>query len=1035
MPAGKELQAGFDSPGGHVAHEKSELGMPDGRRDQNHGHRLVPQGPAKAQLDEIHQLLDEGLSSKADVRLRALIKSARSNPSLIANARCALSKSMEMQGRYRESLEAVAMYETPESRAGLDREAASCIRVQIGLAYNYTGDHPKAIALLNSALRAATDNGSETQIGWVYTALARVYRNLNEYTIARDHAQNALEHFRHTGDWRGLAESYFGIGLAELFEGNYEQSLEHLHQALNLIGDHPAPYLQGKIYTNLAGACWFLKRPQEGVSYLEKSIGYYERTEHKANATDGYNNLGSTLILVGDWDRAQKALEHALALASEMDEQGAKIPMILDSLAELLMLRGDLDASRNYLDRAVTISQEHGNKWYAWQPVRTLARYHLMMNQAGLALEQAQHALDLGEAIGDRQAICESRLLLAEANLACHEMAQCAAQLELIAESTSDATANLAVSGDAQRLRGMLALEQGDCTRAAHHFGRSISIFEMLGDTYRAALSHYRLGTAYALNQPERAIEHFELALRVFRKLGAQFDIERTEAALASIAEAAPEHHRIVAGVLQLLTIRLAEAIASRELLLRELAAVIREETNATGVMIIDPKSNENGPRVGFGWSEEQRAELAAALAAAKTEAQQDELVAKHNASVTRLVPPNASPATLVIAPCEEIKLPCDLSLDSLLRVVELGLDSCALRERERLHDVAERNYPGGQSLLPGFIHTSSAMTQLVQEILKIRSSDVTVLVTGESGTGKELVARAIHANSSRRAKAFVPFNCTAVPKELSDAYLFGYKRGSFTGAIADSPGVIRAASGGTLFLDEIGDLPLEIQPKLLRFLQEGEIQPLGDQRPVKVDVRVIAATNAKPEDLVAAGKFREDLYYRLNVIRLRVPPLRERRSEIPAMVDYYTSYYSQKFGRRGIQVSPQAMDLLMVCDWPGNVRQLTNEIQRILARAEDDTLITPDDLSAELRRTAVPLSQSAFYQKSTSHNETFAFWETLTLPEAVDFLERLMIREALRKHKGNVSRAARELNLTRRGLQLKLSRYREPSGQEAPAA
>ena len=182
-------------------------------------------------------------------------------------------------------------------------------------------------------------------------------------------------------------------------------------------------------------------------------------------------------------------------------------------------------------------------------------------------------------------------------------------------------------------------------------------------------------------------------------------------------------------------------------------------------------------------------------------------------------------------------------------------------------------------------------MTQLVEEVHKIRSSDVTVLVTGESGTGKELVARAIHAISSRRAKVFVPFNCTAVPKELSEGYLFGYRRGAFTGAVSDSQGVIRTAAGGTLFLDEVGDLPLDVQPKLLRFLQEGEIQPLGEQRPSKVDVRIIAATNTDLEEMVAQGRFREDLYYRLNVIRLRVPPLRERRSEIPTIVNYYVNH------------------------------------------------------------------------------------------------------------------------------------------------
>jgi transcriptional regulator with GAF, ATPase, and Fis domain len=315
-------------------------------------------------------------------------------------------------------------------------------------------------------------------------------------------------------------------------------------------------------------------------------------------------------------------------------------------------------------------------------------------------------------------------------------------------------------------------------------------------------------------------------------------------------------------------------------------------------------------------------------------------------------------------------------------------------------------------------------MTQLVEEVHKIRSSDVTVLVTGESGTGKELVARAIHAISSRRNKVFVPFNCTAVPKELSDAYLFGYRRGSFTGATNDSPGVIRTAAGGTLFLDEVGDLPLDVQPKLLRFLQEGEIQPLGEQRPAKVDVRIIAATNTDLEKMVADGRFREDLYYRLNVIRLRVPPLRERRSEIPAIVNYYVNHYSAKFGRKDVQITPQTVDLLMVSDWPGNVRQLCNEIQRIVARAEDTTTITADHLSPELRRVAGTVSAPGVASAHAAAAAAGASDQNLTLAEAMAELERRMIAEALRKHSGNISRAARELGLTRRGLYLKLERY-----------
>jgi transcriptional regulator with GAF, ATPase, and Fis domain len=262
------------------------------------------------------------------------------------------------------------------------------------------------------------------------------------------------------------------------------------------------------------------------------------------------------------------------------------------------------------------------------------------------------------------------------------------------------------------------------------------------------------------------------------------------------------------------------------------------------------------------------------------------------------------------------------------------------------------------------------------------------------------------------------------VPKELSEGYLFGYRRGAFTGAVSDSAGVIRTAAGGTLFLDEVGDLPLDVQPKLLRFLQEGEIQPLGEQRPSKVDVRIIAATNTDLEDMVAQGRFREDLYYRLNVIRLRVPPLRERRSEIPTIVKYYVNHNTAKFGRKDIQITPQAVDLLMVSDWPGNVRQLCNEIQRTVARAEDGAVITPEQLSPELKRTSSPTTPSAASIATIPTSSNLQSAGPGTLAEALAEVERRMIADALRRHGGNISRAARELGLTRRGLYLKLERH-----------
>jgi len=977
-------------------------------------------------LDEVRSLLDQGLSTEAKDRLSLLINNARHSHSILALARCALSTALEQQGHYRDSLAAVSMYESPESRVKLDEQTVSYLRVQIGLAYNYNGDHPKAIAMLQATLREHAETGT-INLGHIYAALSRTYRTISEYPIARDYAQRALESFRQNGDWRGLAESYFGVAVADIHEGNYEAGLENLEQALKLIGDRPAAYMLGRTYANMAGACWFLKRPQEGIDYLKKAITYYERTDHKSSAADGYNNLGINLILIGQWDRAQESLDRALALATEVDERGAKVPMILDSLGELHMLRGELDQAKDYLERAVGLATENGNKWYAAQALRTLGRSYLSVSDPENALAKAKEALNLAEIIGDRQAICESRLIAAEAHLVTRDFEACSQELQLVGAETTDSATDLGITGEAHRLNGMLNMARGDAAAAAQHFGSSVSIFDMLGDRYRAARAHLELGRAYAVLRPERAGEHLSRALNTFRELGARLDLTRAEEELRDLARATPERIQGQSALTQLLTLRLAEAVASRELLLRELAAVMRQETGAQRVIITE-RGERNEPRVvvAMGCTPGEAQNLAVEIDRVDDDAAREKYCKTHDADVVILKSSNAPTAKMYLAPRNRAKLPSGIVLEPLLRVVELGMDVCALRAGAQKSGTNEHSDElTGTSLMPGFIHSSPAMTQLVEEVHKIRSSDVTVLVTGESGTGKELVARAIHAISSRRAKVFVPFNCTAVPKELSEGYLFGYRRGAFTGAVSDSQGVIRTAAGGTLFLDEVGDLPLDVQPKLLRFLQEGEIQPLGEQRPSKVDVRIIAATNTDLEDMVAQGRFREDLYYRLNVIRLRVPPLRERRSEIPTIVNYYVNHYSAKFGRKDIQITPQAIDLLMVSDWPGNVRQLCNEIQRTVARAEDGAIIKPEHLSPELKRTSSPTTPSAAAASIASiPSSSLQGGPGGTLADALAEVERRMISDALRRHGGNISRAARELGLTRRGLYLKLERH-----------
>jgi hydrogenase-4 transcriptional activator len=285
-------------------------------------------------------------------------------------------------------------------------------------------------------------------------------------------------------------------------------------------------------------------------------------------------------------------------------------------------------------------------------------------------------------------------------------------------------------------------------------------------------------------------------------------------------------------------------------------------------------------------------------------------------------------------------------------------------------------------------------------------------LITGESGTGKDLVARAIHAGSPRRANMFLPYNCTSATRELADSQLFGHRRGSFTGAIADQAGVLRTAVGGTLFLDEVGDLPLDVQPKLLRFLEQGEVLPVGDTRPQRVDVRVVAATNADLEQRVSDGKFREDLFYRLSVIRLHVPPLRLRREEIPHLSTFFLRDAIERLGKPGVRLSAETLDIFDSFPWPGNVRQLRNEVQRAVAMASPGGLITPDLLSPAFGTHGLPTDGAARPKLRRT-----------TLAAAVEKIEREMIQAALERASGNISETARLLGLTRRGLYLKMDR------------
>lgn len=304
----------------------------------------------------------------------------------------------------------------------------------------------------------------------------------------------------------------------------------------------------------------------------------------------------------------------------------------------------------------------------------------------------------------------------------------------------------------------------------------------------------------------------------------------------------------------------------------------------------------------------------------------------------------------------------------------------------------------------------SPPMRRVFRLLASAADSPVTVLITGETGTGKELIARAIHHNGPRRDRPFVAVNCGALTETLLESELFGHRKGSFTGALADKKGLFEVADGGTIFLDEVGDTPLPMQVKLLRVLQEGEFLPVGDTTPRRVDVRVISATNLDPAVETASGRLRTDLYYRLNAFPIALPPLRERREDIPLLVARLLARTTEKFGKTVQRCSPRVLELLSAYEWPGNVRELQNEIERAVALAPAGGTIEPADLSERIGRAAVP-------RVALPSSD-------LSLRRAREVFEREYVGQILAQHGGNASQASKVLGISRVMLQRKIRLY-----------
>jgi DNA-binding NtrC family response regulator/tetratricopeptide (TPR) repeat protein len=952
------------------------------------------------------QALEQGHGAEAaNLLVRALKQPGLRRDDQI-QIRCALAEAWLLQDDLRQATEALGRL--PEARERLDPARLSDLWRLHGRLAVARGEPSRGIALLTKALKQAERAHDSRAIGLAHYELGLCYRQVGDAAIVREHIAGAASALHAAGDRRHLAmvHSLSGVTLAQ--EGRLDEAMAALRHAERLALMAEAGDVLATVCGNQANVALMQHRHDQALSLAERSVDLQEQAGTPHGLGIALASLGQICVRVGNLTRAEEALNRALDVRSPLHFMRETTGAVFDTLAQIHLIRGEHEAASRCLLKAREAYGEYGthaSRWYQWSLRVLEARLALRGGQHGEALTMAAEVAASDDAPAGYT--LQAELIAVEALLASRRRDEAHARLESIA-SRIQPGAMSGMWGEFLRLRGRIHAASGRATEAYHDFGQSVSVFDLLGERYQAGLSYFELGRlAASAGARSRATRYLSDAAAIFESLGAGPELGETRAALQGVSTAGTGGY---VGVQMdgddALVRRIVDAAAMPALLAREGATAVLEACDAQAAVLFV----QTGPgqvRVVASAGCESDSAHALALAGLRS-------LSGTTATLVIVEPLGRDPAGprfVIVSTPRPFTVPVGQRFRTLCAVLRQGFDLCQARERPAETAVGgmERQL---EPLLPGFVCASAAMQRVADQIQRLQGNDLTVLVTGESGTGKDLVARAIHAGSLRRSNMFLPYNCTSATRELADSQLFGHRRGSFTGAVADQPGVLRTAVGGTLFLDEVGDLPLDVQPKLLRFLEQGEVLPVGDTRPQRVDVRVVAATNADLEQRVAEGKFREDLFYRLSVIRIYVPSLRDRREEIPHLSTFFLREASERLAKPGVRLSAETLDLFDAFPWPGNVRQLRNEVQRAVAMTLPGGVITPDLLSPAFGSAAGHDVQAA---KSRGRRTSLA--------AAVEKLEREMIEGALERSSGNISETARLLGLTRRGLYLKMQR------------
>jgi len=850
-------------------------------------------------------------------------------------------------------------------------------------------------SLLRKAVQLAEDSGDIEALCKAQQRLFSFLSDRNELSVAAALLPDLRSSVIRYGQPQATAHLHASLARIEAGRGLWDRAQHRLRFALELLADDPNVWLEGLIRADGSAIAHMASDFRSAVQFARDALVCAGKSGALLVELSALANLAWAYASLWEFENAEAAVLQGLRAADDSEPaRGA----LLDTEVHLRMYRGDWQKCEELLSEISDRFTVGANRssWLATEILVTRARVLCYQRSWTSAKAAAVQGLTVALERGDRYPELALRALVAES----------------MVELGQESEASDAISALLRRAQGS--------SRA------------ILTDTERVKAKAFRLV------RPEKAARGFERALRLAQPVGHVrgvqeavtdyvawlrgsagsavdvVDVGSTVPSSGVLYQSTPLSLRVDAASHLALKANGDTVDAERfaalfdlhsdlRLFAYEAFQLVHDSGCAEAIALVAKGLAKQTDIVCYaGWSYRQARVLAAQ---------------PKDHTIIRLGISREQRYELIIHPKVDLESRCAaIAIEKLIKA-SLALRRLRKDEEERasLWPMDDVN-PGAQGV---FVATS--MTEILATAKRIAPTMLPVLLTGETGTGKEVLARTIHHTSPRANRPFVPFNCAAVPRDMVESQLFGYRRGAFTGAEEAFSGIIRGATGGTLLLDEVGDLSPEVQPKLLRFLETGEIHPLGDAQPIQADVRVIAATNANLDKLVAEGRFREDLFYRLNVIRFRLPPLRERREEIPPLVHHFVRRFTDEFRKGRVRLTEETMEYLLLYRWPGNVRQLENELRRVIALAENDQVLTPAHLSPEIResRRTVPVSDA----HAPAANEMVVRMDQ-PLAAAVESLERQMIQRAIEQAHGHVTEAAKMLGISRKGLFLMRKRW-----------